>query len=437
MGRGILTGTALGALVSAGALAGLSLSMSEVGPGPVPVAQTEVAATAPVAVEETRSAVPGTQNDPVLIPIEPALTEEAPQAAPGADPVPAPRAEAAPEPAALVAPVAEAGTVTLTVPVEPVEVPAGLSPPEAPAGADAAPAAQDGPPESAGTALAALPEGASEPPEARRIPVRPVAPEAPAEAPEAVEAPEGTDAAPEDVAEAEAPTTAPAEPLPEGPAIEVAAIPHAPSARPALGIVLTDGGELPPEELVSNLPYPLTVVVDASAPDAAERMAFWRGVGAEVALSGTLPAGAAPQDAATAVEAWRRAVPWSVAVVEGVPGALQSDRDVLGQVVTELAESGHGLLVHSRGLNSARTEALKAGVPAGVIFREIDGAGETPVIMRRFLDQAAFRASRNEGVILMGRAVPETIETIRDWSLEGRGRTVAISPLSAMLPREG
>ena len=427
MAQGVIAGAAVGLLVSGIGVAAVSLAV------PVPSdAPSEV-----VAVREGAEVGPEAPLEVIVADPVDVVT---------ASPEPEVQAEVAtlplvPDEAAENPPETEAESVTvLEVPIEtvsaepPVEVVAAEAIPDAPELTVVLPdlpeAEEDDTPEG-GRFEVAIPALAAQPPDA---------PDTPSGLPDPMEVPEPLpEADPPEVA-----VDAPEEPdlaqlapePPEGPAIEVGAIDFAPTARPMLGIVLLDTGDLPELRLVSGLPFPISVVIDPLVPDAAERMAFWRGVGAEVALSGALPGGATAQDAAQAIEAWRQAVPWAVAAVEADPGALGAGRGTQAQLLDDLAESGHGLLVHSRGLNTARDDAVRAGVPAGVIFRDIDGAGETPAIIRRFLDQAAFRASRNDGVILLGRTDPETIETIRDWSVGKRGQTVAIAPLSVMLPRD-
>ena len=54
--------------------------------------------------------------------------------------------------------------------------------------------------------------------------------------------------------------------------------------------------------------------------------------------------------------------------------------------------------------------------------------------MRRFLDQAAFRAAQEEaGVIMMGRVRPDTISALLLWGLQDRASRVALAPVSAIL----
>ena len=80
--------------------------------------------------------------------------------------------------------------------------------------------------------------------------------------------------------------------------------------------------------------------------------------------------------------------------------------------------------------------AARKGVPSAVVFRDFDGAGQTPDTIRRFLDQAAFRADQEGVVIMLGRVRPETISALLVWGLQDRASRVALSPLSAALLRD-
>ena len=65
-----------------------------------------------------------------------------------------------------------------------------------------------------------------------------------------------------------------------------------------------------------------------------------------------------------------------------------------------LRDGGYGLITQANGLDTVQKLALRDGVPAAVVFRDFDGAGQTPTVMRRFLDQAAFRAGQGAKIFL-------------------------------------
>ncbi|WP_299042343.1 divergent polysaccharide deacteylase family protein [uncultured Tateyamaria sp.] len=213
-----------------------------------------------------------------------------------------------------------------------------------------------------------------------------------------------------------------------------------PEDKPLMSIVLIDNGaDLTGGTVglaaLQSFPYPLTFAVNASLPDAAARAAEYRGQGFEVAVLLDLPEGATAGDTEVTLSAAIDAVPEAVAVMEGTGTGLQETRDASDQVSAALLDSGHGLILQSKGLNTAQKLAVRDGVPAGLIFRDFDSAGQTPTVIRRFLDQAAFRAGQEGGVIMVGRVRPDTISALLLWGLQDRAERVALAPVSAVLTR--
>ena len=211
-----------------------------------------------------------------------------------------------------------------------------------------------------------------------------------------------------------------------------------PDDKPLMSIVLIDSGiDLTggPVGLAAlqSFPYPLSFAVKATLPDAATRMAEYRAQGFEVMAMIDLPAGATAGDAEVALSAALDAVPEAVAVMEGPGSGLQDSRDTSDQVAEAVLATGHGLVLQSKGLNTAQKLAARAGVPAGLIFRDFDSADQTPTVIRRFLDQAAFRAGQEGGVIMVGRVRPDTISALLLWGLQDRAERVALAPISAVL----
>jgi len=72
-------------------------------------------------------------------------------------------------------------------------------------------------------------------------------------------------------------------------------------------------------------------------------------------------------------------------------------------------------------------------VPTGLIFRNLDGDGESQEEIERTLDRAAFRARQDEAVILVGTTSSTMLTALTDWALGSRAETVAIAPVSAAL----
>jgi len=94
---------------------------------------------------------------------------------------------------------------------------------------------------------------------------------------------------------------------------------------------------------------------------------------------------------------------------------------------------GYGMVTQDAGLNTVQKLALRNGMPAGVVFRDFDGAGQDPRAIRRFLDQAAFRAGQEGAVIMLGRVQPDTISALLLWGLQDRASRVSLAPVSASL----
>lgn len=211
-----------------------------------------------------------------------------------------------------------------------------------------------------------------------------------------------------------------------------------PEGKPLMGIVLMDtGADLDAAEIglpaLSSFPYPVSFAVDANLRDAAERVERYRAEGFDVLAMVNLPQGARATDAEVSLSVALNGMQEIVGVLEGTGVGLQGSREVADQVTRILQDSGHGLVAQSKGLNSMPKLALKEGVPAAAVFRDFDSEGQQPRVIRRFLDQAAFKAGQEGGVIMLGRLRPETIEALLVWGLADRAGSVALAPVSAVL----
>ncbi|MEM8578918.1 MAG: divergent polysaccharide deacetylase family protein [Pseudomonadota bacterium] len=211
-----------------------------------------------------------------------------------------------------------------------------------------------------------------------------------------------------------------------------------PEDKPLMAIVLIDDGTAPANgpiglAALSSFPYALSFAVDANLPDAAERAAAFRAEGFEVLAMTDVPAAATPSDVEVTLAAALAAVPEALGVLEGTGSGLQSSTEIAGQTRAILADSGHGLVLQSKGLNTAQKLAVRDGVPAAPIFRDFDSAGQKPAVIRRFLDQAAFRAGQENGVVMLGRVRADTISALLLWGLQDRASRVALAPVSAVL----
>ncbi|MBE9635824.1 divergent polysaccharide deacetylase family protein [Salipiger mangrovisoli] len=206
---------------------------------------------------------------------------------------------------------------------------------------------------------------------------------------------------------------------------------------PAMSIVLIDDGVGPlGPETVEAFPFPVSFAISPDHPDPAAAAAGYRARGFEVLALADLPQNATPADAEVALEGALHSVPEAVAVLESADLALQHNREISEQAAGFLAASGHGLVLMPNGLNTAEALARRAGVPSLTIFRDFDGNGQDPRVMRRFLDQAAFKARQEENVVMLGRLRADTVSALLLWGLQDRATSVALVPVSALLLRQ-
>ncbi|WP_338548318.1 divergent polysaccharide deacetylase family protein [Roseovarius phycicola] len=205
--------------------------------------------------------------------------------------------------------------------------------------------------------------------------------------------------------------------------------------KPLMAIVLMDdGNSLVGPEAFTDFPYPISFAVNVTSPKAKEIAQKYRDAGQEVLAMTNLPENAAAQDVEVAMGVYLEAVPEAVGIMEGLDTGLQSNREAAAQLAPILLASGHGLVMWPNGLNTAQKLAAREGVPSATVFRDFDGNGQGATVIRRFLDQAAFRAGQEEGgVIMVGRLRPDTISALLLWGLQDRASSVALAPVSAVL----
>ncbi len=204
--------------------------------------------------------------------------------------------------------------------------------------------------------------------------------------------------------------------------------------KPQMAIILIDDGQGPlGAEAIEAFPFPVSLAVQADAPDAAERATRYRSRGFEVLAMLDVPQGATAADTEVAVSAALGAVPDVIGLIEGIATGLQGSRDVSAQVAQALLASGHGLVMLPNGLNTAQALAAREGVPSVTVFRDFDGEGQDNRVKRRFLDQAAFKARQDGQVVMLGRMSADTISALLLWGLQDRASSVALVPVSAIL----
>ena len=208
-----------------------------------------------------------------------------------------------------------------------------------------------------------------------------------------------------------------------------------PANKPLYAILLLDdGAEGVDRAALAALPLPLTIVLDPAGPEAGKLAAEYRKAGKEVAMLATaIPKGATPSDLQVSFEAHAKALPEAVAVVDLPAEGFQNNRKLAGDLLPVIKDQGRGLVTFDKGLNAGDQVARREGVPAALIFRELDAEGEGAPLIRRYLDRAAFKAVQDGRVAVLGRARPETIAALLEWSVEGRAGSVALAPLTAVL----
>ncbi|WP_428925476.1 divergent polysaccharide deacetylase family protein [Marinibacterium sp. SX1] len=235
----------------------------------------------------------------------------------------------------------------------------------------------------------------------------------------------------------DAPATPEPDPAPSAiPPVEAFAAPFAnPEDKPLMAIVLIDGPDAVGAEALADFPYPLTFAIDPTQPGAAARMRAHRAAGFEVMALVDLPAAALPSDAEVSLAAGLATLDEVVGVLEGTGTGIQGNRPLSDQVTGILAQTGHGLVTQDNGLNTVPKLAAREGVPTAIVFRDFDGAGQTPTVMRRFLDQAAFRAGQQGSVLMLGRVQPDTVSALLLWGLQDRASRVALAPVTAVLSK--
>lgn len=203
---------------------------------------------------------------------------------------------------------------------------------------------------------------------------------------------------------------------------------------PRMAVVLIDDGRGPlgPEALQA-FPFPISFAIDPSRPDAAQAAQAYRDLGFDVLALADLPDGASPQDVEVTLAGALDAVPQAVAVLEAPGGGLQVGAEVAAQVASFLSSSGHGLVGAPNGLNTAQQIAARDGVASTTFFRDFDSEGQDARVIRRFLDQGAFRARQEGAVVMLGRLRADTISALVLWGLQDRAQSVALVPVSVVL----
>ncbi|WP_299924746.1 divergent polysaccharide deacetylase family protein [uncultured Pelagimonas sp.] len=220
------------------------------------------------------------------------------------------------------------------------------------------------------------------------------------------------------------------------PLIQFAATPKTTPAegQPQIAVILIDDKvDTWGPEALKTLPLQVSIAIPPSHPEAAKTAAAYRKLGFEVLAMADIPAGAQPSDVEVTLSGTLQAVPEAIAVLEDPNGGVQSSRAVSDQTTAFLAESGHGLVMMPKGLNTAQQLAAKAGVPSASLFRDMDRDKQDAAAVRRALDQAVFRAKQDGSVVMLGRLHANTISGLIQWGLQDKNASISIVPVSTVL----
>ncbi|MEO8243749.1 MAG: divergent polysaccharide deacetylase family protein [bacterium] len=210
------------------------------------------------------------------------------------------------------------------------------------------------------------------------------------------------------------------------------------NGKPLFAILLHDVGSAGMDRAeLAKLPFPVSFVIDPLATDAKAANEVYRAAGQEVVtLANGIPPGATAEDLETTFQTLSSILPESVAVIDEDIGGFQDQRPLAGLVLPVIKGEGRGLVTYDRGLNAADQIAQREGVPAAVIFRRLDGDGESKQTIRRYLDRAAFKAAQEGQVVVIGDTRADTVAAILEWTVEGRSATVTLAPVTAVMARE-
>ncbi|WP_197644319.1 divergent polysaccharide deacetylase family protein [Tabrizicola soli] len=205
--------------------------------------------------------------------------------------------------------------------------------------------------------------------------------------------------------------------------------------KPLVAILLIDGGapELDRAGLAA-LPFPVSFALDPLDPATPDHAAIYRAAGREVVMLATgLPKGAQPSDVEVAFQSMAQNLPEAVAVMDLAAGGFQNDRPLASLVVPVVQAQGRGLVTWDEGLNAADQVARRADLAATTIFRDLAAGGTDRFALRRTLERVLFKAGQEGRVAVATEATPELVAGLLEWTIEGRGATVALAPLTAVL----
>lgn len=210
-----------------------------------------------------------------------------------------------------------------------------------------------------------------------------------------------------------------------------------PSLSQMAVVLLHEGSASVDETVLETLPAEVGFAVDAGLSGATDIAAAYKAAGREVVLIPSLPPRATPQDVEVSLGANLAGIEGAVAVMDPGSAGFQSDRAAVGQVVSILATTGHGLITATQGLNTAQQIADRFGVPSALIFNDLGKLSDADAASRA-LDRIAFRARTEDGIIIFGRGDDATAEGLSAWIASRAAQGLQLAPVSSVLaPKDG
>ena len=203
---------------------------------------------------------------------------------------------------------------------------------------------------------------------------------------------------------------------------------------PLLSFVLVDDGDVADgASALADLGMPVTVVLDASAPDVGARMSAYRAAQIEVGLKTSLPLRATPSDVEVTFAAALSVLPETVMMLSLGDDGVEQNRAVTTQVMEVLAAEGRGLVTVQRGFGNALRAAAQANVPAATILADLSDEGGNDAALARALDQSAFRARQTGSAVMLGKLDAATLAALGAWVLDLDNDEVKLAPVTAIL----
>ncbi|MDJ0858754.1 MAG: divergent polysaccharide deacetylase family protein [Dinoroseobacter sp.] len=202
-------------------------------------------------------------------------------------------------------------------------------------------------------------------------------------------------------------------------------------AAPLTSIVLqATGPDRAVFDSLAGIAAPLTVALDPSWPDVADRATAMREAGHEVLITLTgLPPRPEPRDIDVALNAHVARLPQAVGVYLPLDSPIGTDRELLSHLAARLTQTGHGLVAEARGLNAmaqiARAEGTALAAVDDVLAPQLLGP-----LAARALDRAVFEAAREGRFVLLGQTQPDTLTALQNWTREA---DESLAPISAIL----